>query len=354
MPKITTIHDHRAATYVDVLRQKLGLHGEYRIENFFHPLISAMIDRLNRHPLKEALDPDELAQLAGDYFEQSYEHHGTAGGTFASDYSASTGLVSLERPFPRRDIDVDGGGPYANYNWELLFHLPVAIAVHLSKTQRYAEAQRWFHLVFDPGEPSGHYWRSLALQGGGPRRQIDALLRLLSATQLTPTEMEERTRLLAGYAEIMRRPFQPFAVARTRLISFQFMVVMRYLDNLLAWGDALFAQDTAETVSEATQIYVLGATLLGDKPQQVPTPTSSPARTYAQLKQAGLDVTGNAMVQLESLFPFNYGLPQGVPPASGSAPLFGLVRTLYFCVPRNDKLLRYWDDFADRLGKIRA
>jgi hypothetical protein len=83
--------------------------------------------------------------------------------------------------------------------------------------------------------------------------------------------------LLAGYNEIMRRPFQPFAVARTRLISFQFMVVMRYLDNLLAWGDSLFAQDTAETVSEATQIYVLGSTLLGTKPQQVPTPTTSPA-----------------------------------------------------------------------------
>jgi hypothetical protein len=132
------------------------------------------------------------------------------------------------------------------------------------------------------------------------------------------------------------------------------MVVMRYLDNLLAWGDSLFAQDTAETVGEATQIYVLGTTLLGDKPQQVPTPSTSPSRTYKQLKQAGLDVTGNAMVLLESLFPFNYGLPQGVPASPGAAPLFGLARSLYFCIPRNDKLLRYWEDLADRLGKIRA
>jgi hypothetical protein len=39
--------------------------------------------------------------------------------------------------------------------------------------------------------------------------------------------------------------------------------------------------------------------------------------------------------------------------ASAAAPLFGFVDSPYFCIPRNDKLLRYWDDFADRLGKIR-
>ena len=32
---------------------------------------------------------------------------------------------------------------------------------------------------------------------------------------------------------------------------------------------------------------------------------------------------------------------------------FGIGRTLYFCVPRNDKLLSYWDTVADRLFKIR-
>jgi len=33
--------------------------------------------------------------------------------------------------------------------------------------------------------------------------------------------------------------------------------------------------------------------------------------------------------------------------------LLGLSKTLYFCVPRNDKLLGYWDTVADRLFKIR-
>ena len=358
MPDQNAQFFHGNATSIEAaaLKVQKGLAGTYRLENFFHPQVSALVDRLSRSSLKEALDPIQLEQLGVDYFEQNYEHHGSRNTSFPRDFVDSKGLVSLERPFPKLAIDTDGGGPYANYNWELLFHIPVGIAVHLTKTQRFAEAQRWFHLVFDPTDPDGDYWRSLALRGGGARRQIDALLKLLSASPSAPNtpEGKERERLLAGYNEIMRRPFQPFAVARTRLISFQFMVVMRYLDNLLAWGDSLFAQDTAETVSEATQIYVLGSTLLGSKPQQVPTPTTSPARTYSQLKQARLDVTGNAMVQLESLFPFNYGLPQGVQVNAGAAPLFGLARSLYFCIPRNDKLLGYWDDFADRLGKIRA
>src|SRR5260221_13866115 len=40
---------------------------------------------------------------------------------------------------------------------------------------------------------------------------------------------------------------------------------------------------------------------------------------------------------------------------SSSAPLSTLAtigKALYFCVPRNDKLMQYWDTVADRLFKI--
>ena len=33
--------------------------------------------------------------------------------------------------------------------------------------------------------------------------------------------------------------------------------------------------------------------------------------------------------------------------------MFGIGRTLYFCIPQNDQLLAYWDTVADRLFKIR-
>ena len=45
---------------------------------------------------------------------------------------------------------------------------------------------------------------------------------------------------------------------------------MKYLDNLIAWGDSLFRQDTIESINEATQLYVLAANLLGRAPAAHP------------------------------------------------------------------------------------
>ena len=58
-------------------------------------------------------------------------------------------------------------------------------------------------------------------------------------------------------------PFNPHRLARLRLNAYQKNVFMKYLDNLIAWGDQLFRQDTIETINEATQLYVLAANLLG-------------------------------------------------------------------------------------------
>src|SRR5689334_25147671 len=44
---------------------------------------------------------------------------------------------------------------------------------------------------------------------------------------------------------------------------------------------------------------------------------------------------------------------EGSTDGDSATPLFGIGRTLYFCIPRNDKLLSYWDTVADRLFKIR-
>ena len=64
----------------------------------------------------------------------------------------------------------------------------------------------------------------------------------------------------------------------------------------------------------------------------------------------------DALVSLEAQFPFN--LVSG-PAAAGGGPddqsgaLFGIGRSLYFCIPQNQNLLAYWDTVADRLFKIR-
>ena len=94
-------------------------------------------------------------------------------------------------------------------------------------------------------------------------------------------------------------------VARTRPSAYQWYVVMKYLDNLIAWGDSLFLADTIETLNEATLCYVLAANILGPRPQVMPQPRRASPKNFRQLKQAGLDRMSNALVSLEAQFPFN-------------------------------------------------
>ena len=244
-----------------------------------------------------------------------------------------------------------------------MFHLPLTIAVHLSKNQRFAEAQHWFHYIFDPTAtdpsvpPPARFWKFLAFRQDSEAGPLADQLALLSTpeAELSAADRQRRAAILAGYQASLAAPFQPHAVARTRHLAYQYCVVMKYLDNLIAWGDYLFQQDTVEAINEATQRYVLAANLLGPRPQRVPAQGSTAPKTFAQLKNAagGLDAMGNALVDLESRFPFNQAAAPGAGGAAASSPLVGLGRTLYFCIPQNEKLLAYWDTVADRLFKIR-
>jgi receptor-binding and translocation channel-forming TcA subunit of Tc toxin len=326
----------------------------YTFENFFHPYVGAMIAKLNRDSLPGVYDPswqatqvtpDPLAHPAQDFFNQQYQ-------------PTTSNLVQVEHF--RKEIEVKPEGAYSNYNWELFFHIPLTIAVHLSKTQRFAEAQRWFHYIFDPTsndqsvDPPMRFWRFLAFRNEKNPGSIQEQLRLLSKPDLTAEETHLRDLILDGYKGILSHPFQPHRVARTRHIAYQYCVVMKYLDNLIAWGDQLFAQDSIESINEATQRYVLAANLLGERPERVPTPGTTSAKTFAQLKADGLDAMGNALEDLEAQFPFDFGgSSAGGGSTDGGKPMLGIARTLYFCVPQNDKLLGYWDTVADRLFKIR-
>src|SRR5205807_6425258 len=89
-------------------------------------------------------------------------------------------------------------------------------------------------------------------------------------------------------------PFNPHVIARMRLIAYQKNVVMKYIDNLIAWGDQLFQQDTMESINEATQLYILASEILGPRPEQVPPQGTIQPQTYAGL-QSLLDKFSNAV-----------------------------------------------------------
>ncbi len=123
---------------------------------------------------------------------------------------------------------------------------------------------------------------------------------------------------------------------------------MKYLDNLIAWGDQLFRRDTIESINEATQLYILAAEILGPRPERIP-PRAEPEVQTFQTIAPKLDEFSNALVAIEEFVPPS---APGTMPV-GSQPHITLPAMLYFCVPKNDKLLAYWDTVADRLFKVR-
>ena len=259
----------------------------------------------------------------------------------------------VQRPYPAKDLDFTSSGAYAVYNWELFYHVPITIAIHLSKNQRFEEAQKWFHYIFDPTDDSGgptpeRFWKVKPFQYTDVRKIEEILVNL--STGADPALRNDTINSIAAWKD---SPFRPHVVARYRQTAYMFKTVMAYLDNLIDWGDNLFRQDTGESINEAMRIYVLAANILGPRPQAVPKKGSVRPQTYANLKK-DLDAFGDALVEIESYIPFDLTPhPSG---SSNQAPLniLGSIgKTLYFCVPRNDKLLSYWDTIADRLFKIR-
>ncbi len=266
---------------------------------------------------------------------------------------------------PSDDFDFSPGSAYGLYNWEVFFHAPFRIACMLNEDQQFERAQTWFHYIFDPftvGAAVPHELRDVTLEGDGTLRRCwrfrpffvaetggngNDLRALLDPRDNGPVAIRARRRIAEQIYTWLENPFDPYAIATFRERSFQIAVVFRYIDNLLDWGDSLFQRGTRETVIEATQIYVLAAELLGQRPQQIRRPGGSGAPTDLGEALApspspkGEDFAGDAIACCHSI------------PDDASEVLAALGRLSQFCSPSNDQLLGYWDRVADRLFKIR-
>lgn len=188
-------HDYR--NMVELMRSYTTYRPDvkftYTFENFFHSFVTELVEQLNTKSLPGLLDATFHAGLAEEFFSASYTPHPV------------DNLLAFSE-FPEKTIDVSDGGPYSGYNWELLFHVPLTIAVHLSKNQRFAEAQRWFHYIFDPTSTDAsipapkRYWKFLRFRQETDVQQVDELLMLLSkpASECTQPEKELKVKILEG------------------------------------------------------------------------------------------------------------------------------------------------------------
>ena len=176
---------------------------------------------------------------------------------------------------------------YGVYFRELLFDMPYATAMSLNAQQRFAASQRWFHYLFDPTSADT-----------GP----DRVWRFREFRGVTLPSLRDALTNPAAIAAYQNDPFNPYAIARLRPGTRQRAVVMRYIDNLLDWGDSLFTEFTMESLNEATMLYVLASDILGARPADVGDCGEGGVdpRNYEQIELKALDKgSSEFLVELE-------------------------------------------------------
>jgi hypothetical protein len=179
-------------------------------------------------------------------------------------------------------------GPFGTYFRELFFEIPYAIANQLNARQQFAAAQRWYHYIFDP-----------TTSDTGPQRvwQYRQFIEQIDLPSLRTTLTEPDA--IAAYQS---DPFNPHAIARLRPGAHQRAIVMRYIDNLLDWGDSLFTEFTMESLNEATMLYILAQDLLGERPPDVGDCGEGAVqpRTYAKIEEDALEKgASDFLIELE-------------------------------------------------------
>ncbi len=307
------------------------------------------------------------------------------------EYQASLSFVAPGKLFPpfHETRNLDFSGANGLYFRELFFHIPFLIADHLNAEGKYKEADWWYRKVFDPTAP---------YIDNAPRE--DRCWQFWEFRNKTLLQLLEILRDGAAIKAYEDDPFNPHGIARLRLGAYQKSIVIKYVNNLLDWGDSLFRKDTWESNTEALMLYQLANDILGDRPQKTGACESAietqncgcpdPKTTYAKLSSQStppfiyyvenwvnnlpqVEVSdleslpiGSGLIRYEDLTvgqDFSQQSLRGgrpfVRPYSSAKPSYAadfggqLVSRLVFCIPGNEKLLDYWDRVADRLYKLR-
>ncbi|QZZ22722.1 hypothetical protein J5X98_10380 [Leptothermofonsia sichuanensis E412] len=234
----------------------------------------------------------------------------------------------LSTNLPSHQITFEGA--FGLYYRELFFHIPFFIANQLNANQNFAEAQRWYHYVFNPTDQES---------SNGSSSHSNRYWQFLPFRNLTLESLIEILNNQTALAEYRNDPFDPHAIAQVRINAYQKAIVMRYIDNLLDWGDYLFNQNNRESIGEAAQLYILAYNLLGPGPQ---------GRVNRKFEEIG---DYNTIREV-----FNNNPPDFLTKFSGNGALpvlqNGKILTT-FCITENADFVSFWDRVSDRLFKIR-
>ncbi|WP_219907901.1 neuraminidase-like domain-containing protein, partial [Enhygromyxa salina] len=175
---------------------------------------------------------------------------------FADGMGLNLNAVRGELPIEEFDFSFDN--PYATYNWEIFYHVPMLVAGKLATEQRWEEAQGWYHLMFNPIDlvklktetATSKFWRIKPFFEQAKILATDQIEAMLGIG-VTPVEQQIALKAFTQQVETwVANPFDPHAVARVRPGVYQRALLREYFDNLIAWADNLFRRDTIESITE--------------------------------------------------------------------------------------------------------
>ena len=218
-----------------------------KLRNFSHPVVFSLRSAINRGGIAGLMKRSTQLQESSD---------------IDSVYGPSDHQVA--RPFPVEGLDFAISEANSPYNWELFFHAPFEIAVRLNQDKNFESAQQWFHYIFNPigttdsstDSAPQKYWITkpffLTTAADYISSRIDKILMAVADPNGSVAND-----LKYAISQWRANPFQPHVIAKTRPVAYQLAVVIRYIRNLIDWGDALFREYTRESINQATQYYDL-------------------------------------------------------------------------------------------------
>jgi len=282
---------------------------------------------------------------------------------------------------------LDFNGAMGVYYREMYLHIPWLIARALRADGKHQDALSWYRRICDfTADTPEHDAKS----GDRPWRYIE--FRDLTLPKLKAI-LTDKAAINAYEAD----PFNPHAIARLRPSAYQRAIVMDIIGTYHDLGDSLFAQDTMESVNEASLYYSRAAEMLGPRPARLGKCHTVPDTELTYDKMGPAVGKGSELLLMLENWAYANHAGTSVPihlhaPTShpGTAPTVAPYRaaaaghaqhielaaavksgsiavptrhapavpavlhsTLAFCIPPNDELLSLYDQVEDRLFKIR-
>lgn len=311
----------------------------------------------------------------------------------------------FQKPKAQDAAAVDFEGLYGEYFWELFFHIPMLTAENLRDGFQNELGKSWYEYVFNPinkerfienttfsdlapeyisvsqsqkafaalveqkvidqsGRVLEGFSRDMScLEDIMTEKAAGAVLNILDNFLYVPSNsyywnffpfhnysldkmldvLDDRNPAMALYND---DPYNPHAIARIRLGSYEKYVMMQYIGNLIAWGDQNFVQNSWEALTRASMLYTMASQLLGRPPEMIGVSKDKETVSFSDIEKE-YEIIPQFLIQLASM------CGSSDDQAVMGADISYIDDSTYFSVPENEELAGYWGLVEDRLYKVR-